>query len=172
MKSVLKKFFSYEPMIVWIRYFQTTSTKYLLINFGLPFMVCALLRVLASESVIIANLDVLTISSILIGFCSSIIIMLFTLSGEMVDKQNSNYIKKPDISLLKALIYKFSFMIYNLVALVVMTLIINALNCTNLYVKLVSIGILLNTLLILIESLSNAVLCFLPKKNNQQKKER
>ena len=107
MKSVLKKFFSYEPMIVWIRYFQTTSTKYLLINFGLPFMVCALLRVLASESVIIANLDVLTISSILIGFCSSIIIMLFTLSGEMVDKQNSNYIKKPDISLLKALIYKF-----------------------------------------------------------------
>ena len=163
MKKILKKILSYEPLIVWVSYFRTLSFKCILVNFGVPIFICIMLGICAKEKVINSNIDILTISSILIGFCSSIIIMLFTLPDAKAEKLNSINIKETNISLIKALIYKFAYMIYNLIAVIILNLITTSLDFKNIYCILISIGILLNVLLTLIEALSNAVFCLLPR---------
>lgn len=163
MKKLLKKIMSYEPLIVWIRYFKTVKLKYVLINFGIPILTCIMLGFFAADSLLKSNIDVLTISSILVGFCSSIIIMLFTLPDNKTEQLNSINITGTKISLLKALIYKFAYMIYNLIAVIIINIITSALVVNNIYCILLSIGILLNVLLTLIEAASNAIFCLLPK---------
>ncbi len=163
MKKNLKRIVSYEPLIVWIRYFQTITFKNVLINFGIPILACIMLGLFAADKLIKSNIDTLTISSILVGFCSSIIIMLFTLPENKTEKLNSINITGTKLSLLKSLIYKFAYIIYNLIAVIIMNIITSALVVNNIYCILFSIGILLNVLLTLIEAASNAIFCLLPK---------
>ena len=163
MRKFIKYLFSCEPLIIWLRYFYTLKIKNAIINFGLPLLVCLLLGFLAKDYVQNSNVDILTISAILIGFCSSILIMLLTLNGGIAEKLNTAKLDDSIISLRKALIYKFVFILYNLICLVIMNLIINVLGVSNMYYyTLISFGVLLNALLIIIEAFSNTVFCLIP----------
>ena len=153
---------SYEPLLIYFRYFIVTKCKYVVINILMPLAACLLLGFLAKDTVTEANIDFFAIGSILLGFVATILIMLFTLPKENKEKFNAIKIGATKYGLHQALIYKFSFIAYNMVAIIILNVIANLLNASNnLYIILVSVGIILNSLLILIEALSNAIFCLM-----------
>ena len=162
MKKILRTLFSYEPLLVYFRYFFVTKVKYNVINFLIPLIACLLLGFLAEDKVIASNINYFTICSILLGFVATILVMLFTLPKEIKEKLNDVKMGKTTYGLHQALIYKFSFIAYNMTAIIILNLIANLLQLSsNIYVILFSIGFILNSLLILIEALSNTIFCLM-----------
>lgn len=161
MKKILR-IFSYEPLLIYFRYFIVTKVKYIIINILIPFVVCLLLGLLAQDKVTKSDIDFFTICSILLGFVATILIMLFTLPKDSKEKLNTSKIGTTKYGLHQALIYKFSFIAYNMVAVIILNIIANSLQLSNsIYVVLFSVGIILNSLLILIEALSNTIFCLM-----------
>ena len=125
----LKKIISFEPLIIWFRYFLTIKWNNVLFNFGVPIISSILLGVFRRDFIIEqVEFDIFSISSILVGFCSSILIMLFTLDGESVSKLKETKLQGKNISLHQALIYKFSFIVINLLFLILIGIIAEALD--------------------------------------------
>lgn len=162
MKKILRTLFSYEPLLVYFRYFIVTKIKYIIINFLIPILTCLLLGLFAKDKVIASKIDYFTICSILLGFVATILVMLFTLPKESKEKLNNAKVGTTRYGLHQALIYKFSFIAYNMAAIIILNLIAHLLQLSsNLYVILVSIGFILNSLFILIEALSNTIFCLM-----------
>lgn len=164
--SLIKKIISFEPLIIWGRYFLTVKLYNIFTNFILPCVLCVILRVLYIDELKSINFDVFSISSILVGFCSSILIMLFTINGTNIDKLKETTLSNNDkISLHQALIYKFSFIVINLLVLILASIIATFtghIRC--IYFKLYVIFILVNTIFTLLEALTNVTFCLIVNK--------
>lgn len=162
----IKKIFSFEPLIIWFRYFLTVNIKTIIANFFVPLSVCIILGCCCKKTIEYSELDIFTMSSILLGFCSSILIMLFTAGGKNIEKLKMSSLNRSKITLYQALIYKFAFLTINLVVLLFIAVLARFIDFeSNLYYKLYVIFILLNTILTLIEALTNVIFCFI---NNRE----
>lgn len=169
--SFIKKIISFEPLIIWVRYFLTVNIKSLIANFIIPLIVCIILGIYSKDTIINAEFDVFTISSILVGFCSSILIMLFTIEGKNIERLKATTLKKSKVTLYQALIYKFSFITINLVILIFVGILARYINFEDsLYFKLYTIFILQSTIFILIEALTNVVFSFINAKGDESTK--
>ena len=165
----LKKFISFEPLIIWLRYFLTVKLHNIIANFVLPIGFGAILLVFYKESLEQIDFDVFGISSILVGFCSSILIMLFTIDGPNINKLKEAPLSNNNkVSIHQALIYKFSFIVINLLVLILVGIIAVFLDFkNNAYYKIYLIIVLLNTIFTLIEALTNVTFCLMAKKSNE-----
>ena len=163
--KILKKIFSFEPIIIWIRYFLTVTSKSIISNFVIPLIICILLGIFRHEVIIENNFDIFTIGSILIGFCSSILIMLFSIDGENITKLKQTQLLNKKISLYQALVYKFAFITINLVVLIFIGILGRFAGFDNfLFFKLYIIFIFLNSTFILLEALTNVIFCLISNK--------
>ena len=161
----IKKIISFEPLIIWFRYFLTVNIKSLIANFLIPLAVCIILGHCCKAPIENADFDIFTISSILLGFCSSILIMLFTVESKNVDKLKRSNLNNRKINLYQALIYKFAFITINLVILIFVGVLARFINFEDcLYYKLYVIFILQNTIFTLIEALTNVIFSFINAK--------
>lgn len=163
MKKIFKLIFSYEPLIIWFRYFYTLTKKYLIINFILPLIFCISLGIWASNTILNLSIDVFTISSIFIGFAISVLVMLLTTENENMTRLKNVKLTLSNVSLHQAMVYKFAFIIYNLVFLILFSLILNIFNIKNIVCSLIIIYILINSLLTIIEATSNIIFTFIRK---------
>lgn len=154
----IKKIISCEPLIVWLRYFKTVTLRTLIVNILIPFTTCVLLFFFSKESLSKTDFEVFGISSILVGFCASILIMLFTIEGKNISALKELKLKDSKLSLHQALIYKFSFITINLLILILVSLLATFL-CfeASIWYKLYLIFILMNTVFTLIEALTNVI---------------
>ena len=163
-KNVIHALISFEPLIVWLRYFKTVKSYNLVTNTGFPLVTCILLWIFRLEEIVCVRFDIFSISAILVGFCSSILIMLFTIEGKNIDKLKQtalNYGEK-SLSLHEALIYKFAFIVINLLVMIfvgILAFYIGFESC-HIYI-LYTIFILLNTIFTLIEALTNVIFCLI-----------
>ena len=165
MKKFFKKLVSFEPLIVWIRYFLTLNLKFFITNFILPLIICILLGVFRFDIIETINLDIFTFSSIFIGFSISILAILLTSGNKNIEESKNVNLKKTKVSLYEAMIYKFAYIIYNLVFLILFYLILNICNINNSICNLICIFILINALLTIIEATSNTIFTLLKKDN-------
>ena len=164
----LKKLISFEPLIVWFRYFLTMNIKSFIANFFVPLVVCIILGLCCKSTIEYAEFDVFTISSILLGFCSSILIMLFTVESKNVDKLKESVLNNRKINLYQALVYKFAFITINLVVLIFIGVLARFINFEEcLFYKLYVIFILQNTIFTLIEALTNVIFSFINDKGDK-----
>lgn len=157
----MKYMFSFEPLIVWIRYYKTINLQSFISNFIMPIIICII--ILLKKPIIDVNeffTVLITISAIFIGFCASILIMLITTNNEKVNKLKTENIKNTKVNLHEAMIYKFSFIVYNLIVLIFMILFSLFFNYVNLLIMVICIFILLNSIMTLIEALTNSILVF------------
>ena len=168
--KLLKKFISFEPLIIWLRYFLTVKLHNIITNFVLPIGFDVVLISVYKESLELIQFDVFSISSILVGFCSSILIMLFTIDGPNVNRLKETPLSNNDkVSIHQALIYKFSFIVINLLVLILVGIIAVFLDFTNnAYYKIYLVIILLNTIFTLIEALTNVTFCLIVKKKDEK----
>lgn len=165
----IKKIISFESLIIWFRYFLTFNIKSLIANFIIPLIVCITLGICCEDTIVNADFDIFTISSILVGFCSSILIMLITIEGKNIEKLKITPLKKSKITLYQALIYKFSFITINLIVLIFVGILARYINFeNNLYFKLYTIFILQNTIFILLEALTNVIFSFINAKSDEE----
>lgn len=171
--KIIKKLISFEPLIIWLRYFLTVNVKSVIANFIIPLGVCAVLGIWCNKTIVDAEFDIFTISSILLGFCSSILIMLFTVESNNVEKLKEHKLNKSksssrEINLYQALIYKFAFITINLVVLIFIGVLARFINFENcLFYKLYVIFILQNTIFTLIEALTNVIFSFINAKKDE-----
>lgn len=167
---LLKKLISFEPLIIWFRYFLTVRAHSIFTNFVLPFGFGAVLFFFYKEPLELIKFDMFSISSILVGFCSSILIMLFTIDGPNVNKLKETTLSNNDkISIHQALIYKFSFIVINLLVLMLVGIVAVFLDFTNsVYYKIYLVVVLLNTIFTLIEALTNVTFCLTAKKKEEK----
>lgn len=164
----IKKVVSFEPVIIWFRYFLTVNIKSIIANFIIPLIVCIVLGFCCKESIESAQFDIFTISSILLGFSSSVLIMLFTAESKNVEKLKENNLKNRKVNLYQALIYKFAFIMINLVALIFIGVLARFMNFEEcLFYKLYVIFILQNTIFTLIEALTNVIFSFINDKGDK-----
>lgn len=163
MKKFFKWLISYEPLIIWIRYFLALKLKYAIVNFIIPILFCILLGVFKYEIVENLSIDIFTIASIFIGFAISVLIMFLTTSNNIMDKLKNSKLAKSNITLHQAIIYKFSYIIYNLTFLILFALILNIFSIKNGICNLIIIFILINSLLTIIEATSNAIFTLIRK---------
>lgn len=169
--KIIKKLISFEPLIIWLRYFQTVNVKSVIANFLIPLAVCTALGFYCKKTIVDAEFDIFTISSILLGFCSSILIMLFTVESNNVDKLKESKLNNRKINLYQALIYKFAFITINLVVLIFIGVLARFINFENcLFYKLYVIFILQNTIFTLIEALTNVIFSFINAKEDASSK--
>ncbi len=153
------KLLYFEPIIIWIRYLKTIKFQTYITNVLIPILVSMTYMLCYRKKFKIIEIDLFTISSILIGFCSSILIMLYSIEGNAINKLKSTMLgNKYKISLYEALIYKFSFINLNLIVL----LLIEILGYffvfrSNLIYFTIVLFLLLNILMTFIESLTNVV---------------
>ena len=167
--KLFKKIISFEPLIIWLRYFLTLKIQNILINFLTPIGLCITLFFTSKETIIKADFDVFSISSILVGFCSSILIMLFTIDGINIKKLKETKLSNVSISIHQALIYKFSFIVINLLVLIIVALIALFVGFdNNIFYKLYALLILTNTILTLLEALTNTTFCLIGTSKKQQ----
>lgn len=163
-KKVIHALISFEPLIVWLRYFKTVKSYNLVTNAGLPLVTCILLWIFRLEEIVRVRFDIFSISAILVGFCSSILIMLFTIEGKNIEKLKQTALSdgEKNLSLHAALIYKFAFIVINLLVMIfvgVLAFYIGFESC-HIYI-LYTIFILLNTIFTLIEALTNVIFCLI-----------
>lgn len=100
----IKKIISFEPLIIWFRYFLTVNIKTIIANFFVPLSVCIILGCCCKKTIEYSELDIFTMSSILLGFCSSILIMLFMVGGKNIEKVKKSSLNRSKITLYQALI--------------------------------------------------------------------
>ena len=161
----IKKIISFEPLIIWFRYFLTIRWNTVLFNFGIPTITSILLGIFKRDYIEQIQFDVFSIGSILVGFCSSILIMLFTLDGANTSKLKTTELQGKKISLHQALIYKFSFIVINLLILMLVGILAVFLGFEkNLFYNLYIVAILMNTLFTLLEALTNVIFCLTANK--------
>lgn len=161
----IKKIISFEPLIIWFRYFLTIRWNTVLFNFGIPTITSILLGIFKRDYIEQIQFDVFSIGSILVGFCSSILIMLFTLDGVNTSKLKTTELQGKKISLHQALIYKFSFIVINLLILMLVGILAVFLGFEkNLFYNLYIVAILINTLFTLLEALTNVIFCLTANK--------
>lgn len=164
----IKKLISFEPLIIWLRYFLTVNIKSFITNFLIPIVICIILGFCCKEPIVDAEFDIFTISSILLGFCSSILIMLFTVESTNVKKLKELNLNNRKINLYQALIYKFAFITINLVVLIFVGVLARFINFEDcLFYKLYVIFILQNTIFTLIEALTNVIFSFINAKADE-----
>ncbi len=168
MKKFFKKLVTFEPLIIWVRYFLTLNLNFFIANFILPLIICILLGIFRFDIIETINLDIFTISSIFIGFSISILAILLTSGNKNIEESKNVNLKKTNISLYRAMIYKFAYIIYNLVFLILFYLILNVCNINNTICNLICIFILINALLTIIEATSNTIFTLLKKDNNEK----
>ena len=166
MKKFFKWLISYEPLIIWFRYFLTLKLKYVIVNFVVPFVFCIIVGCLKFESLSTLTIDVFTISSIFIGFAISILVMILTTSNNITDKLKTIKLEKTNITLHQAMVYKFSFIIYNLIFLILFNLILTIFSIQNAICNLIVVFILMNSLLTIIEATSNVIFTLTRKDGN------
>lgn len=166
MKKFLKQLISYEPLIIWVRYFLTLKPKYFIVNFIMPISFCVWLGIFKYGMVENLNIDIFTIASIFIGFAISILIMFLTTSNNIMDKLKNTKLSKSNITLHQAIIYKFSYIIYNLVFLILFKLILNIFAISNGICNLIIIFTLMNSLFTIIEATSNAIFTLIRKEGD------
>lgn len=165
MKNFVKKLFSNEPMIIWFRYFFTLNWKYIISNFIIPLIFCVVLGILKYNTLTEINIDIFTISSIFIGFAISALIMLLTTNNSNTQHLREIKIKNTKISLHQAMIYKFSYIINNLVFLILFQLILKFFLIVEPICVLISLFILINSLFTIIEATSNIIFTYINIKN-------
>ena len=163
-KKVIHVLISFEPLIVWLRYFKTVKSYNLVTNTGVPLVTCILLWIFRPEEIVSVGFDTFSISAILVGFCSSILIMLFTIEGKNIEKLKQTALNdnKKSLSLYEALIYKFAFIVINLLVMIfvgILAFYIGFESC-HIYI-LYTLFILLNTIFTLIEALTNVIFCLI-----------
>ena len=80
----IKKILYLEPLIIVIRFLGTLTLKSIIFTFIVPLLICIglLIRVVCGLSLNI-SFDIISVCAILIGFCASILIMLFTIGGKV-----------------------------------------------------------------------------------------
>lgn len=164
----LKKIVSFEPLIIWLRYFLTIKPHNILTNFILPISFGFALFIFDKSALELVEFDVFSISSILVGFCSSILIMLFTIDGPNINNlKETPLLNNNKISLHQALIYKFAFITINLLFLILVSIVAVFFDFSkNVYYLAYLIIILLNAILTLIETVTNVIFSLMPKKTS------
>lgn len=160
MMRLLKKIINFEPLIIWCRYFLTVKIHNVIMNFIIPLIISALYYFWCENLIKDIPFDVFTISSILVGFCSSILIMLFTYEGTNFNKIKEIKLANNNVSLHKALVYKFSFITINLISLMFVEIISIFFNFNDCIIyKAYILFVLINTIFTLIEALTNVAFC-------------
>lgn len=163
-KKVIHALISFEPLIVWLRYFKTVKSYNLVTNTGVPLVTCILLWIFRSEEIVSVEFDTFSISAILVGFCSSILIMLFTIEGKNIEKLKQTALNdnKKSLSLHEALIYKFAFIVINLLVMIFVGILAFYIGFKSCHVYILyTLFILLNTIFTLIEALTNVIFCLI-----------
>ena len=164
LKRVIHTLISFEPLMVWLRYFKTVKSYTLVTNFGMPLLICILLGIFRIEEFAGVNFDVFSIGAILVGFCSSILIMLFTIEGKNIEKLKMTHLNDDTkkLSLYEALIYKFAFIVINLLAMILVGILVFYIGFEKCYIYILyTIFVLLNTIFTLIEALTNVIFCLI-----------
>lgn len=105
----------------------------------------------------------LTVNSIIIGFCTSIIIMLITIDNENIRTIKTIKIPDTNVNLLQSLLYKFGFIIFNSIFCLFLSMIICTLSIDFLIIEVFIIYLVLNAITILVEALTDAILIFQKK---------
>lgn len=168
----LKKLLYLEPLIIVLRYLKTLTLKSVIFTIITPIIVCVILGVQSLRGYVLLKIDLISICSILIGFSSSILIMLFTMGGKTTSSlrnaklhRNKKDKNKEDMSLFEALVYKFAFITIILIILIIIEIVGRSFSFdTCIIYVLITLFLLLNALLILMESITNTIFCLI--KNN------
>lgn len=163
----LKKLLYLEPLIIVLRYLKTLTLKSAIFTIITPIIVCVILGVQSLHGYVLLKIDLISICSILIGFSSSILIMLFTMGGKTTSSLRNAKLhrNKEDMSLFEALVYKFAFITIILIILIIMEIVGRSFSFdTCIIYVLITLFLLLNALLILMESITNTIFCLI--KNN------
>lgn len=158
----LKKILYLEPLIIVLRYLKTLTLKSIIFTIITPIIVCVILGVQSLRGYVLLKIDLISICSILIGFSSSILIMIFTMGGKITSSLRTIKLSKKDMSLYEALVYKFAFITISLIVLIIIEIISRSFSfdMSTIYM-LITIFLLLNALLTLMESVTNTIFCLI-----------
>lgn len=172
--KILKKILYLEPLIIILRYIKTLTAKEIIFTGGIPLSLCVIMLIRAKPGLPLFEFDIISISSILIGFSSSILIMLFTIGGKTTSLLKEAKSTKKDLSLFDALVYRFAYITINLILLIIVDVFAKSFSFSAcIYYVIYTVFILLNSLLTLMNNITNAIFCLIGKKdeNTQDTKE-
>ena len=157
----LKKILYLEPLIIVLRYLKTLTLKSVIFTIITPIIVCVILGVQSLRGYVLLKIDLISICSILIGFSSS----TSSLRNAKLHRNKKDK-NKEDMSLFEALVYKFAFITIILIILIIIEIVGRSFSFdTCIIYVLITLFLLLNALLILMESITNTIF-FLIKNNS------
>lgn len=162
----MRKFVYIEFLIHWLKYFKTLKFNTIITNFVFPFLVSLIIfytqkdRVISSDVYSTFYLGLLTVSTLIIGFSYSMIVSLITSNGSSAERVRNTTLINSNITLYEAMLYKFYFIIINLIILISCILVLLVINSTTFIYLNITLFIIISSLLILVESLTNIVSIF------------
>ena len=139
----MKKIIHSETLYVILKYFLVTSTRKIIFNFILPIIPCIFIYIFNRGKELDVIEYTLTVNSIIIGFCTSIIIMLITIDNENIRTIKTIKIPDTNVNLLQSLLYKFGFIIFNSTFCLFLSMIICTLSIDFLIIEVFIIYLIL-----------------------------
>ncbi len=162
----MRKIIYFESLIQWGKYFKTLKINTVITNFIIPLAIVTLFYFSNKEKIIIVDtyqsfyVGILTVSTLIIGFSYSMIVSLITSNGENTDRLKSEKLDKRNISLFEAMLHKFYFVIINLIIVTIMSILFLIISLNNFLVLCIIVFLMISSLLILTEGLTNLVSVF------------
>lgn len=162
----MRKYIYVEAFIQWLKFFKTMKIKNFVVNFLLPAIIIFIFytsqkdRIIEVESFSSFYLGVVTISTLIIGFSYSMIVSLITSNGENTTRLKAEKLDNRNITMFEGMLYKFYFVIINLILIMIWTVLVLIVDFSGVISLLVIIFIVINSLFVLIEGLTNLVSVF------------
>src|SRR5690554_6037808 len=121
----MRKYIYIEAIIQWLKFFKTMKIKNFIVNFLLPAIIILIFyisqkdRIIEIESFSSFYLGIVTISTLIIGFSYSMIVSLITSNGENTTRLKSEKLNNRSITMFEGMLYKFYFVIINLILIMI-----------------------------------------------------
>lgn len=162
----MRKYVYIEAVIQWLKFFKTMKIKNFFVNFVLPAIVILVFyisqkdRIAEIESFSSFYLGIVTVSTLIIGFSYSMIVSLITSNGDNTTRLKSEKLDNRSITMFEGMLYKFYFVIINLIVIMIWTVLVLIVDFSGVISLLVIVFVVISSLFVLIEGLTNLVSVF------------
>ncbi len=162
----MRKLLYCEPLKEWSKFFLTLKLSTIILNIIFPAILVVIFYfnfkdLSISDSTFSSfYVAVLTVLTLIIGFSYSMIVSLITSNGDSSERLKVEKLDDRDITMFEGMLSKFYFVILNLIILLVFTLHSLITSLFEFYNVLIILYIMLVSLLVLIEGLTNLVSVF------------